>query len=266
MALIAVFDSGVGGLSILRELIKKMPGHEYVFISDNAAFPYGTKQEAELISRVNLVMTRVIESIDPDIVVIACNTASTLVLPSLRQTYSIPFVGVVPAIKPAARITRSKTIGLLATPATVSRAYTADLISQFASDCEVITQGSSELVLLAEQKLAGEDIDKRQLFPILLPFIETPKCDVLVLACTHFPLLGDEIESVFEANDHSIILLDSGQAIARRVEELLQVESGTSQNAGGDVASRSLLTQAIDERGDLAKVLTKMGLPYQANW
>ena len=124
MSLIAVFDSGVGGLSIYQEIVKQCPDHNYVFISDNLAFPYGTKNEDDLIGRVLTVIDQVDKQYHPDLLVVACNTASTLALPALRQQFKFPIVGVVPAIKPAAKITKSKVIGLLATPGTIARSYT----------------------------------------------------------------------------------------------------------------------------------------------
>jgi glutamate racemase len=214
---ILVFDSGVGGLSIAAEIQKQLPNCQISYCSDNAAFPYGTKGEVELVARVDKVLKGVCGSYDIDIIVIACNSASTLALPHIRTHFKQPIVGVVPAVKPAAQISRSKHIGLLATPGTVSRAYTQNLIDDFAGDCEVTLTGSSELVLLAEQKLRGSIITSAQLAPILKPF-EKPALDTLILACTHFPLLKDEIQAHL---GDSVTLVDSTDAIARRVSYLI---------------------------------------------
>ena len=157
MSRIVIFDSGVGGLSIYQEVVKKCPNHDYVFVSDNLAFPYGTKPEAELIERVVSVVKVVEEQYKPDLLVVACNTASTIALPSLRSRFNFPIVGVVPAIKPAAKLTKSKVIGLLATPGTIARSYTQSLIDDFAQDCTVVKVGSSKLVGMAEQKICGLD-------------------------------------------------------------------------------------------------------------
>lgn len=223
---ILVFDSGVGGLSILREIQERLPACELIYASDNAAFPYGTKPEEELVERVDHVLHQLLKTYAADIVVVACNTASTLALPHIRSHFNQPIVGVVPAIKPAAARSRSKVIGLLATPATVARPYTLALIKEYASNCRVISVGSSELVLMAEQKLRGINLDHEKLGTILSPFQQDDQLDTLVLACTHFPLLNTELQEVLSAG---IELVDSGEAIARRVEYLLQEQFGMQQ-------------------------------------
>lgn len=223
---VLVFDSGVGGLSILREIQERLPACEFIYASDNAAFPYGTKPEEELVERVDQVLRRLLETYTADIVVVACNTASTLALPHIRRNFSQPIVGVVPAIKPAAVRSRSKLMGLLATPATITRPYTLALIKEYASDCRVISVGSSELVLMAEQKLRGIEVDRVKLNSILSPFQQDEQLDTLVLACTHFPLLNAELLESLRAG---IALVDSGEAIARRVEYLLIEQFGMQQ-------------------------------------
>lgn len=218
---ILVFDSGVGGLSIVREIQKKLPFAQLIYASDNAFFPYGTKGETELIARVDAVFHKIIAAYPVDIIVIACNTASTLTLPHVRSHFQQPVVGVVPAIKPAASISQSQVIGLLATPATVARPYTHNLIHEHAPNAEIISVGSSELVLLAEHKLRGGQVTPEQLKQILQPFFNHPRgqeMDALVLACTHFPLLRDELAAQFPSK---VQLIDSGEAIARRVASLL---------------------------------------------
>jgi len=220
---ILIFDSGVGGLSIFQEIQKKLPFANLIYASDNAFFPYGTKGEIELIARVDKVLHEIIAIFPVDIIVVACNTASTLTLPHIRSHFTQPVVGVVPAIKPAAAISKSQVIGLLATPATVARPYTHNLIRDYAPKTEVILVGSSELVQLAEHKLRGDEITSAQLKPILQPFFDHPqgyKMDALVLACTHFPLLRNEIAAQFGAD---VQLIDSGEAIARRVASLLAI-------------------------------------------
>lgn len=224
---ILVFDSGVGGLSVMHEIQQRLPDCQYLYASDNAAFPYGTKAESELIARVDQVLHALLQHIEQgygpvDMIVVACNTASTLTLPHIRSHFSQPIVGVVPAIKPAALQSRSKVIGLLATPATVARPYTHDLIKEHAAHCTVISVGSSELVQLAEQKLRGEIIAPEKIAAIVAPFYTAPRSaelDTIVLACTHFPLLKDELR---HSLPEGIQLIDSGEAIARRVEFLLQ--------------------------------------------
>lgn len=224
---ILVFDSGVGGLSVMHEIQQRLPACQYLYASDNAAFPYGTKSEEELTARVDKVLHALLHHIEDqygpvDIIVVACNTASTLTLPHIRSHFTQPIVGVVPAIKPAALISKTKVFGLLATPATVARPYTHGLIKEHAAHCTVISVGSSELVQLAEQKLRGEVIAPEKIAAIIAPFFNEPHTttlDTIVLACTHFPLLQDELRGCLP---DGIQLIDSGEAIARRVEFLLQ--------------------------------------------
>jgi len=213
-----IFDSGVGALSVFAEINKLQPQLECILALDNARFPYGVINERDLLKRVILVVGKLIEQYQPNLCVIACNTASTLVLDELRKRHCIPFVGVVPAIKPAAANSKTQTIGLLATPATVNRSYTNNLIQDFAPESEILRLGSSELVYMAERKLRGQPIDLVQLEKILSPFINHPTLDTIVLACTHFPLLREEIRQLMPER---IAILDCGAAIAQRVRSLL---------------------------------------------
>src|ERR1700722_10448540 len=150
-----LFDSGVAGLSVLRESANLLPQLRLPYAADNAAFPYGPKSEAELVARVSAVIGALVEATAPDIVVIACNTASTTALDAVRQFLTIPVIGVVPAIKPAAAASQTRVIGLLGTKATVASAYTKTLIEQFADGCTVLTHGTPELVAAAERKMQG---------------------------------------------------------------------------------------------------------------
>ena len=210
---ILVFDSGIGGLTILDEIRQALPNESYIYLFDNARLPYGELAEQELISGCVALITDFVQKQSVSMVVIACNTASTLILPSLRAVLNIPVVGVVPAIKPAALLSRNKHIGLLATPGTIKRAYTHELIDQFASGCSVELYASSELVMLAEQKAAGNPVTQQELAQILSPILES-ELDTLVLGCTHFPILKQEMQ---EYLCDRVSLLDSGKAVAARV-------------------------------------------------
>lgn len=214
-------DSGLGGLTIVAEIRKALPQARLVYLCDNAFFPYGTRPDADLLAHFLDVMNRAIARIQPDLIVTACNTISTICLPQLRAATSIPVVGVVPAIKPAAQQSKRKIIGLLATPATVNRPYTDDLIQRYAADCAVLRIGSAELVDMAEAKLLGEAVDRDRLRRILAPFFDRPaeaRPDVVVLACTHFPLLRPELQA---AGPVDVAWIDSGTAVARRVVDVL---------------------------------------------
>lgn len=215
---VLVFDSGIGGLSVYDEIHKKMPNLHYIYAFDNQMFPYGDKSSEVLIERVISVIETITKSYPVDLAVIACNTASTICLPSLRSKFSFPIVGVVPAIKPASQISRNKCIGLLATKATVQRNYTNHLIQEFAQDCTVKLLGLSELALIAERKLQGEEVDLLQLTKLLQPWLSSSTIpDTIVLGCTHYPFIKEELKTIFP----QATFVDSGNAIASRVFSLL---------------------------------------------
>jgi glutamate racemase len=222
MAVVAIYDSGVGGLSIYQNVVARCPQHDYLFVSDSEQFPYGIKPEDELVTRVQQVVTRLDQDYPLDVLIMACNTASTVVLPTLRGIFDFQVIGVVPAIKPAAELSITKRIALLATPATIARPYTDKLIAEFARDCHVVKVGSVELVLLAEHKIFARPLDESIIGTILRPIIVDPEIDVIVLACTHFPLLKVEIASQLKKHDRQPHLLDSGEAIANRLVSLSQ--------------------------------------------
>ncbi|OTQ80134.1 glutamate racemase [Gilliamella sp. N-W3] len=215
---VLVFDSGIGGLSIYKEIYNKIPNIHYIYAFDNEGFPYGDKSSEYLITRVNRIIDTILQSYSIDLAVIACNTASTICLPSLRTNFSFPIVGVVPAIKPASKVTKNKCIGLLATKATIQRAYTNNLIQEFAPDCSVKLLGLSELAHIAENKLQGIAVDMQQLETLLQPWLNSPIIpDTIVLGCTHYPFIKDELRILFP----NTTFIDSGNAIATRVTSLL---------------------------------------------
>lgn len=217
---VLVFDSGVGGLSVYKEITFMLPEQHIIYAFDNEAFPYGELADDVLIHRVCHMVCAICEEREVALVVIACNTASTIVLSPLRELLSIPVVGVVPAIKPAARLTKKKAIGLLATPATIKRDYTSQLVKNFALGSSVKMVGSTELVEMAEDKLRGLAVNSLLLEKILQPFVNEVDC--LVLGCTHFPLLKEEIMCVL---GESCFIIDSGKAVAERVVWLLSENS-----------------------------------------
>ena len=215
---VLVFDSGIGGLSIYNEIYSKMPNLHYIYAFDNEGFPYGDKSSEYLIARVNRIIATILQSYSIDLAVIACNTASTICLPSLRTNFPFPIVGVVPAIKPASKVTKNKCIGLLATKATIQRAYTSNLIQEFAPDCDVKLLGLSELAHIAENKLQGIAVDMQQLEALLQPWLKLSIIpDTIVLGCTHYPFIKDELRILFP----NTTFIDSGYAIASRVNTLL---------------------------------------------
>ena len=218
MAHALIFDSGVGGLSVVAEIRKLLPEIQLTYVADDAFRPYGEKTDLELRERLPGLLLTLCEAVKPDLVVIACNTASTTALGEIRSALNIPVVGVVPAIKPAALMSKTGSFAVLGTPATIRRQYVDQLISDFASDLEVVLKGSTKLVALAEEKLSGRPIDSLALKTEIAPLFQQSKIDSIVLACTHFPLIKDEIEA---AAPYPVKLIDSGAAIARRVKTIL---------------------------------------------
>jgi glutamate racemase len=219
---ILMFDSGIGGLTVLREARVLIPDRRFVYVADDAGFPYGEWQEEALKRRIVDLFGDLIAAHDPEIAVIACNTASTLVLNELRAAYpQTPFVGTVPAIKPAAERTRSGLVSVLATPGTVKRAYTRDLIQSFAAQCHVRLVGSQNLARMAEAHIRGEFIDKQAVLAEIEPcFIEQDgkRTDIVVLACTHYPFLANVFRRLAP---WPVDWLDPAEAIARRALSLI---------------------------------------------
>lgn len=211
-----VFDSGVGGLSVLREIRARLPTAPIVYAADSAGYPYGTKSAAEIAARVPALLGRLAERYDPRLIVIACNTASTIALDAVRAALDLPIVGTVPAIKPAAALSKTRTIGVLGTAATVVQPYVDRLAAEFAADCDVIRHGSAELVDLAEASLRGEATDDAAYRRALEGLLAQPggdRIDTIVLACTHFPLVGDRLAAVAP---RPLAFVDGNAGIARR--------------------------------------------------
>jgi glutamate racemase len=252
MKRVLVFDSGVGGLSVLDAIAASGHALELDYVADNAWLPYGLKSDAELRARVPALLARMVEQWAPELVVVACNTASTIALDVVRSALAIPVVGVVPPIKPAAALTRTGIIGLLATPATVRRAYTNDLIAQFAPDKRVVRFGSSALVEAAERKLRGEHPGAAAITEAIDGLFGAPggaELDVVALACTHFPLLAQELAA---AAPRPCVWLDSGEAIARRVANVLIASPGqarTHRAAFTDAGAAHAVFPAFHARG-----------------
>jgi len=218
----AVVDSGLGGLTVFAEVAKALPGAALIYLADDAGFPYGRLSESALIGRVVGLVERLVAETAPDLVVLACNTASTLVLPYLRAAFPIPFVGTVPAIKPAAALSSSRRISVLATPGTVARDYTRALIETHAQGCAVTLVGSSALAGYAEDELRGCAVSDEAIATEIMPaFVDDGtgrRTDVVVLACTHFPLLRDRLDALAP---WPVNFADPAPAIARRVVNLL---------------------------------------------
>ena len=238
---IAVFDSGVGGLSLLPNLRRLMPDADFVYCCDNAFHPYGLLAPEILCERVTTLSQKLYERFQPDLLIIACNTASTIVLTQLRSLLTIPVVGMVPAIKPAAQLTKTGHIGLLATEATVKRPYTDQLIRDFAPNCTVVRKGSQQLVAIAEAKLRGAKVEMSRIKDEISIFFANDLIDVVVLGCSHFSHLISEFTSL---SPRPMIWLDSSEAVATRAYQLLS-SSGKRQRSTKD--PETIITYTTDD-------------------
>lgn len=212
---ILVFDSGIGGLTVLREARVAMPDQRFVYVADDAGFPYGDWEEGALIERVAALFEGLVERYRPDLAIIACNTASTVVLGPLRERFAMPFVGTVPAIKPAAERTSTGQVSVLATPGTVERQYTRALVGEFAARVNVRLVGAKRLAALAEGYMVTGQVDEAAVeAEIAECFVDRfgARTDIVVLGCTHYPFLTDVMRRVAP---WPVDWLNPAEAIAR---------------------------------------------------
>ncbi len=247
------FDSGVGGLSVLEPTRTLLPNAPIVYVADNAGYPYGKRSEAEIASRVPALLGRLVERFRPRLAVIACNTASTIALDHVRSALDLPVVGTVPAIKPAAEMSKSRVIGVLGTEATVRQPYVDNLAAEFGADCTIIRHGSPELVDLAEAKLAGEPIVADEVRAAVQPMFDAKhgdRLDVGVLACTHFPLLRDELTQAFPG----VTWIDGGPGIARRIAWLTREQPWPTERSDG------VMVFTVEPRSPLLSTLAHYGI------
>jgi glutamate racemase len=254
---ILIFDSGLGGLTVHREIVTARPDARIVYAADDALFPYGDLDESKLVARVISVIGQLIDAHRPDLVVIACNTASTIALAALRMRFALPFVGTVPAIKPACVASSTKLVSVLGTEATVRREYTRALIREFGADCAVTLVGSPRLASLAESELRGEPVEDQAVAGEIAPCFVTDasgrRTDTIVLACTHFPLLLDRLKRLAP---WPVAFLDPAPAIARRVVELI----GPADTAAAAVPACAVFTSGRAPSAGLSAALAGLGI------
>lgn len=254
---VMVFDSGLGGITVLAAMRRHSPELDVVYVADDGGFPYGDDGDEVLCERVVATIAGLIAAHDPALVVVACNSASTVVLPPLRSRFDIPFVGTVPAIKPAAMATSSGLVSVLATPGTVRRDYTRALIRDFASRVDVTLVGCRTLARVAEQKVSGTGVDLASVAAEIAPaFVmrDGARTDTVVLACTHYPLLLEELR---RAAPWPVEWIDPAPAIARRVFDLAAPGPASPARcrfiatSGADIAERAaaVLSHLVDTEG-----------------
>ncbi|MCJ2177991.1 glutamate racemase [Novosphingobium album (ex Hu et al. 2023)] len=252
---ILLFDSGVGGLTVLEEVRNQLPDAAVIYAADTAGLPYGSKTEAQIAARVAGLLGRMTERFHPRLVCIACNTASTIALGMVREVLEVPIVGTVPAIKPAAAMTRSGVIGLLGTEATIRQAYVDRLEHEFAADKVLLRHGAPSLVDAAEAKLRGEPFDRAAITGAAEALRAMPggnRIDTVVLACTHFPLLEEELSQAFGPG---VRFVHGAQGIARQIARLTEGQQWSRQ-----VPDRALLTGRDDMPDIYGEMLTRYGL------
>ena len=257
---ILVFDSGLGGLTVYREIAAARPSADFIYVADDAAFPYGAMVEPALVARVVALMDELIATYRPDLIVIACNTASTIVLSDLRKRISLPFVGTVPAIKPACASSVSRHIAVLGTEATIAREYTRALIRDYAGDCRVTLVGSKTLATYAEAELAGTPVGDEAIDVEIAPCFrdDGARTDTVVLACTHYPLLIDRLQQLAP---WPVAFLDPAPAIARRVSDLL----GPAPSPAHAGTTRAIFTSGRTPRTALARFGIDADMPASTN-
>jgi glutamate racemase len=252
---ILLFDSGVGGLTVLAEMRLLLPDAPVIYAADNAGLPYGAKTEAQVAARVAGLLGRMTERYRPRLVCIACNTASTIALGMVREVLEVPIVGTVPAIKPAGALTQSDVIGLLGTQATIRQGYVDRLETEFAADKRLLRHGAPELVAAAEAKLRGEAIDPAVFARAAAGLRDQPgggEIDTVVLACTHFPLVEAELAAAFGPG---VRFVHGAQGIARRIAHLTE-----GQDFARPAPDIALFTRSGPDVSALAPALARHGL------
>lgn len=258
---ILVFDSGIGGLTVLREARLLMPERGFIYVADDAGFPYGGWDEEPLKARIIGLFEQLLKRYDPDAVIVACNTAFTLAGADLRQHFpDMRFIGTVPAIKPAAERTRSGLVSVLATPGTVKRAYTRDLIQSFASQCHVRLVGSENLARMAEAYIRGEALDDTEVLAEIAPcFVDKDgaRTDIVVLACTHYPFLANVFRRLAP---WPVDWLDPAEAIARQARRLVPLVEGAEHPDDLDFAVFTSGSHNFSTR----RLMQGMGLSVEA--
>ncbi len=224
-AAIGIFDSGVGGLSIAKEIRKRLPQEDLIYYADSLYCPYGEKSPALIKERVFLISDFLISQ-GAKLLVVACNTASIVSLDDIRRRYQVPVVGVEPAVKPAVNATKTGTIGVLATGVTLSGDRFSSLVNRYCTKTKVVTQPCPGLVELVEAGKINCPEAKKMLFQYIRPLLEQ-NADTIVLGCTHYPFLRPLIEEIVGPD---ITIIDTGEAVARQTARVLEQSALNNKN------------------------------------
>ena len=259
---ILVLDSGLGGLTVLREVRAILPTEQIIYVGDDDGFPYGSWPEDALVERLVDLFAHYLNTHTIELAIVACNTASTLIMPSLREAFDIPFVGTVPAIKPATERTVSGLVSVLATPGTVNRSYTQSLIEKFAGDVAVNLVGSNNLAQLAEHYMQHREIDTKLLQREIAPcFVEqnAKRTDIVVLGCTHYPFLVNEMRKLAP---WPVDWIDPSEAVAQRALDVFESRTIIQSTTNGLLPDLAYLT-SNESNSAAQRLLQGFGLHLQ---
>ena len=245
--MIGIFDSGAGGLSVFREISKLLPEERFIYYSDNANCPYGEKSRKYIIERARAITSFLLEK-GADIIVVACNTATAAAISTLRDEFPVSFIGMEPAIKPAAQMTRTGVVGVLATAGTLKATKYIDTKEKWSHDIKVVEHIGQGFVELVESgTMTGpeaEEVVRKSLQPLT-----DAGADTIVLGCTHYPFLADTITKVA---DRPVTLIDPAPAVARHLLEVMQEqelvkEDGfeISLHSSGDISTLKKIYQTL---------------------
>lgn len=237
---IAVFDSGVGGLTVLSEVTRALPHEDIIYYGDAASCPYGTKSAARIKELTTAAVER-LTRMGVKMVIIACNTATAYAIDYLRESFPIPFIAIEPAVKPAIKATLTKRIAVVATQGTLSGERLERLCSTAPSDIVIIKSEGSGFVELVEQSMEQSAEADRQVERVIAPLIERG-VDQIILGCTHYPFLLQSIEKVIRGRGVSVI--NPAEAVALRAADILQKEGILSENSScGTITFTSSLSE-----------------------
>jgi len=252
---LAFFDSGAGGLPYLSRVRELLPLENFLYLADTLNFPFGEKAAPVLIDIILGDIERLIRSHKPKLLVVACNTASVVAIEALRKTFPIPFVGVVPAVKPAASMSRRKRIGVLATARTVSDPYLDRLIEEYAKECSVVRYAGRDIVNFVETRITeASEEEKDEAVCDAVLFFKKEGVDAVVLGCTDFLYLKDRMK---KAMGEAVEIIDSVDGVAKQTERIAKSLGLSNQGPSG----RFFVTNGIHE-GNYLKLADLFGLQF----